>query len=291
MAARAETPATGGPRTFEDEMGRKVTLRTWPARRVVSLAPSITEILFAIGAGDTLVGRDGYSNFPREVEAVPVVGTDLEPSLERVLGLRPDVVITATTANRIETVEELERVGLAAFTTHTESLGELDATIRSVGALVDRAAEAEALAARLRAGLDEVRRAAAGKPGVPTLVVVWNDPLYVVGKDTYAAELLALAGGRNVADDAGAGFPRYALERVLRNAPEVLIIGSHSTTGGPSDPAAYWSRWPTIPAVKSGRIHLVDGDVVFRPGPRVVEAARALRELLAPVPPAAKGAP
>jgi ABC-type Fe3+-hydroxamate transport system substrate-binding protein len=206
----------------------------------------------------------------------------MEPSIEKILGLRPDLVITATTANRRETRDALERLGVAVYVTRTDGLAEVNRTILDVGALVGRGAEAQALVARIDAGLADVRAAVHGAGAVPALVVVWSDPLFVVGKSTYTSDLMALAGARNIAEDAGAGFPKYSLDRVLRLGPRALVVGSHSTDDGAADPVGYWRRWPELPAVRDGRLHTMDGDLLFRPGPRVVEAARALAAVLHP---------
>lgn len=264
-----------------DQMGREIEL---PAEvtRVVSLAPSVTEILYALGAGELLVGRDSFSNYPAEAAEVPSVGTNYEPSLERILGLRPDVVFTATTANLVETVEAMERFSLSVFATRSDDLEELAETIRVVGRVVGRQDEADELLSQIERRLERVRVLREEREPVPALLVVWNDPLYVVGRETYTAELLDLAGGTNVAADAGAGFPKYSLERVLKRGPAVILIGSHEGPEGDIDPREYWRRWPTLPAVENDRILKVDGDLVFRPGPRVVEGVWELMRALHP---------
>jgi iron complex transport system substrate-binding protein len=268
-----------------DELGRDVAFSTWPARRVVSLATSNTEILFAIGAGATVVGADVYANWPAAVTAVPRVGTQQEPSVEAVLGLRPDVVVSAMSANRQSTVEALERLGLPVFVTRTDDLAGLSRTIVDLGTLVGQRTAADALVHTIQAGLaqvqEQVRQQAQQVPRVRALVLVWSDPLYVVGRQTYTADLLALAGGDNVAADAEPGYPRYSLERVLRQAPEVIVMGTH-TDERTGDPWRDWRRFPTLPAVRDGRLVTVDGDLIFRPGPRAVEAAQTLARALHP---------
>jgi len=264
-----------------DELGRDVALSTWPARRVVSLATSNTEILFALGAGATVVGADVYANWPAAVTNVPRVGTQQEPSLEAVLGLRPDVVVSAMSANRQSTVEALQRLGLPVFVTRTDDLAGLSRTIVDLGTLVGQKAAADALVENIQSGLAEVQAQAQQHPRVRALVLVWSDPLYVVGRQTYTADLLALAGGDNVAADAEPGYPRYSLERVLRQAPEVIIMGTH-TDERTGDPWRDWRRFPTLPAVRDGRLITVDGDLIFRPGPRAVEAAQTLARALHP---------
>lgn len=268
-----------------DELGRDIAFATWPARRVVSLATSTTEILFALGAGATVVGADVYANWPAAVATVPRVGTQQEPSVEAILGLRPDVVVSAVSANRQSTVEALERLGLPVFVTRTDDLAGLSRTIVDLGTLVGQRSAAEALVHTLQAGLAQIREQAQEQmkehPRVRALVIVWSDPLWVVGRQTYTDDLLALAGGENVAADAEPGYPRYALERVLRKAPEVIIMGTH-TDERTGDPWRDWRRFPTLPAVRDGRLVTLDGDLIFRPGPRAVEAAQTLARALHP---------
>jgi len=267
---------------LRDELGRPVHVRTLPAHRVVSLAPNVTEILFALGAQETLVGVDSFSDYPPAATQVARVGTDLEPSFEKIVALRPDVVVTATTANPQQAAEAIERMGVPIYVTRTETLADLEPTVLDLGVLVGRAQAAHALAARIREGVAGVRAATARAPRVRTLLLVWSDPLFVVGKHTYTSDLLAAAGGANVAEDAGDGFPKYSLERVLRHQPEVMIVGSHKNDDPKQSPFAYWQRFPELPAVRTGRLHAVDGDLIFRPGPRVVEGARALAAILHP---------
>ena len=269
-----------GQRTVRDEMGHEVRLHSERIRRAVSLASSTTEILFALDAGQTLVGVDSYSNWPKAAERLARVGTQQEPSLEAVVALHPDVVITATSANRQQTVEHLERLGLPVYVTQTETMKELDQTILDLGTLFGREVQAKALVSRIHQGVDALAAQVATQPRVAALLIVWNDPLMVVGPKTYAAELLRLAGGDNVATDAANSYPRYSLERVMRLAPQVLIMGTYGGGAEARDPFAFWRRYPDLPAVRDGRMARLDGDLIFRPGPRVVEAAQALYRAL-----------
>jgi iron complex transport system substrate-binding protein len=265
-----------------DEAGRQVGLRRAPAARVVSLAPNITEILFALGAGATVVGVDRYSDQPAaEVTRVAQVGSNYEPSLERIVGLTPDVVFTSLSANRRETVDALERLGVPVFVTDTRGIADLDRTIRNVGLAVGRQPAAEAEIARLHRTFEAVTRTVAGRPRPRTLVVVWDDPLYVAGRGTFLHDLVELAGGHNIAADA-AGFAKYPLERVLRAEPEVLILPTHDlAVAGPRN-VGYWSRWPALPAVRTRRVHAVEDSLISRPGPRLGDGAAQLRDLLHP---------
>jgi iron complex transport system substrate-binding protein len=272
------SPPSASARRVHDGLGREVAL---PAvvRRVVSLAPSSTEILFAVGAGPLLVGVDRYSDWPPEARAVQKVGADVDPSLERILALKPDVVFTATSANTQATAEALARLGLAVFVSRAGSLEEIYADVVAVGGAAGRAAEAARLSAAMRARIEAVHARAARRPPVPTLVVVWPEPLVVAGRASHVGDLLAAAGARNVADDSAQPFPAYSLERVIARAPELIVVGTHDH-GTP--PLAPLERLSTVPAVRQRRIHVVDGNLLFRPGPRVTDGVELLAHLVAP---------
>jgi iron complex transport system substrate-binding protein len=272
---------------FTDELGRRVVPRAWPTRRLISLAPNVTELLFAIGAGPQVVGVDAYSDEPAAgLASVARVGSDYDPSVETIVHLAPDLVLSSSSANRRETVEALDRLGIPTFVTDTRALGDVDRLLGSLGRLTGHAPEASAERARLASGLADVRRSvAATGPGtgrrVKVLVVVWTDPLYVAGRDTFIDDLVEVAGGINVARDAR-GFARYPLEQILSSAPEVIIAPSHAPGDRSTEARAFWSRWPTLPAVAHGRVHVVEDSLVVRPGARLVEGARVLAALIHP---------
>ena len=280
-ACRARPAAVG--KAFTDEVGRRVVPLHVPARRVVSLAPNVTEMLFAVGAGPSVVGVDAYSDQPAEQLAGRTrVGSNYEPSVERIVGLRPDVVFTSLSANRRETVEALSRLGVPVFVTDTRMIADFDRTMRNLGALCGRAREAESSIGRLHAGLDDIRRAsgndAGERPAPRVLVVVWDQPIYVAGRGTFTDDLLTLAGGTNALPTAH-GFAQVPLETILRSRPDLIVVPGHS-----SDLAqrvrASWSRWTALPAVAQHRIVAIDDDLITRPGPRLVLAARRLATLI-----------
>ncbi|HUS66797.1 MAG TPA: helical backbone metal receptor, partial [Kofleriaceae bacterium] len=265
-------------RGVTDGQGRMVRV---PERvtRVVALAPSATEIVYALGAGPAVVGLDRFSDYPPETKQVEKVGGDVEPSLERIVALKPDVVFTATTANTLATVRALERLGIAVYVSRPDSVEEVYRDVRGIADALGRHEAGVRLTDEMRARIERVRAAHAEGPRVPTLLVVWAEPLVVVGKGSHVAELLAIAGGRNVAGDAEQPFPTYSVERVLARAPEVLIVGTHAE-GAP--PMRSLERLTTLPAVRNRRIHLVDGDLMFRPGPRLPDGAEAIARVLHP---------
>ncbi|HEX2569215.1 MAG TPA: cobalamin-binding protein [Polyangia bacterium] len=277
--SRGAKRSTAGPRVVHDGLGRELRL---PARveRVVSLAPSSTEILYAVGAGGKIVGVDRYSNYPAVARALPQVGADMDPSLERIVALRPDVVFTATTANTQGTVENLERLGIPVYVSRVLHLEDIYGDILGLGDAVGGAEEARRLVAELRGRVATLGARYKNAAPVRTLVIIWPEPLVVAGRASHIGDLIRAAGGVNLADDSPQAFPSYSLERMLVQAPEVLIVGGHSTGGPP--PLGALEQLVTVPAVQKHRVHVVDGDVVFRPGPRVVEAIDLLGRLLHP---------
>jgi len=281
-AADGDGGARGGTRTFTDEIGRPVRPLCTPARRVISLAPNLTELLFALGAGDQVVGVDNYSDQPaRPLTHIPKVGSDYEPSIEKMVALSPDVVFTSLSANRRETAEALERLGVPVFVTDTRSIVDVDRTLRSLGELTGHAAQAGAEIRRLHEGLQRVARRVAGRPRPRVLVVVWSDPLFVAGKRTFVNDLIEVAGGTNVASDVS-GFSKYPLERVLRLLPDVIVLPTHSAPEQGPRAVRYWENWPELPAVRDRRVEAVEASVIIRPGPRLVEGAQLLARLLQP---------
>lgn len=280
---RRAAPRLGARAAVTDEIGRPVVPRAAPTRRVVSLAPNVTELLFAIGAGDQIVGIDRYSDQPADrVGALPRVGTDYEPSLEAIVALGPDLVFLSRSANRRETADALERLGVPVFITRTPAVADVPRTLRDLGQVTGHLPGAKAQIARLEAGFADVRARVAGLPRPRVLVVVWPEPLYVAGRQTFTHDLIELAGGRNVADEVE-GYATFPLERVLRLAPEIIVLPTHAA-GGTGDAAAvaYWSRWTSLPAVRDHRVYAIEDAIVSRPGARLVEGALRLLRLIHP---------
>jgi iron complex transport system substrate-binding protein len=275
------SPASGAPPiAIQDPTGRTLTLPA-PPRRIVSLVPSVTETLFAIGAQDVLVGVTDFCNYPPAARHKPSVGGMLAPSLETILTLRPDLVVATTAGNREETVAELARLGLPVYVVSPTSVAELLELIARLGALAGREAEAARLVASLRARIDAVARRVAGRPRPRVLYVLWPDPLIVPGRGALVSELLALAGADSVTATGGPGYPRYSLEAAVAGSPDVIILATHSTGAGPMA-RDKWERFSALPAVKSGRVHTASGDLLHRYGPRVVDGLEHLARLVHP---------
>jgi iron complex transport system substrate-binding protein len=250
-----------------------------PPARVVSLAPSATEIVYALGGGGRLVGVCAHCNHPAAVAAVPRVGGYLVPSVEAVLGARPDLVIAVPSPGNREAVRAIERAGVRVEVVRDRTLADLWDAIDRLGRALGAAEAGARLAAEVAAGLDAVRARVAGRPRRRVLVVVGHHPLVAVGGGTLQDELVTVAGGSNVAADVGAVWPTITLEVVVDRAPEVIVDAAMGTEAGAR---ALFAGLTTVPAVRDNRVVVLSDDAIFRAGPRVPAAAAALAAAIHP---------
>ena len=253
--------------TTTDDLGRAVSV---PERitRVITLAPNLTEIVFAVGAGDTIVAVDDASNFPAAAHALPKVGA-MQPNVEKIAALDPDLVLASSEGNHPNLAPALAAAGIPLFVVKTDRVAEIPAAMRRVGELLD-AEGANAAAARLEAAIDAQRRTRSSPAQV--LFAIWTDPLYVAGRETFTDDILQLTGGENAVKVAG--WPQYSLETLLASPPDVVLYPRGAVTAAQLD--ALRARVPELDAT----IVPVDEDVFQRPGPRVAEAAARLNGIL-----------
>lgn len=251
-------------------------------RRIVSLAPSSTEIVFALGAGERLVGTCAQCDHPDAARAVPRIGSYLLPSVEAVLATRPDLVIAVPTPANREAVRALERLGVPVLVVRDRLLADLWEGMRAIGEAIGRVGEARALETSVRGALDGVAACVAGRPRPRALMVVGHRPLIVAGGGTLQDELLRIAGGDNVGADIGTAFPQTSLEVVAARAPDVIV---DAAMGSEEHAAGLFVALRHVPAVRDGRIVAAPADDLLRTGPRVTDAARRLAAILHPAAP------
>lgn len=270
----AEPARTSEPAPKVDPAGRQAESAS--GQRLISLNPSLTAIVLRLGGGEWLVGVDDYS--ARVVEGVselPRVGGLFDPSLESIAALRPDRVLLVAGVDQQSHAAQLERLGLEVEIYENERLSEVLGNIERVGRLIGREEAAAARVRAIRAMVDAVAEATAGRAEPRTLAVVDRSPLYLVGGETFLDEMLAAVGARNLARALGSGYPRGSIEWLIEARPE-LLIDMTPTTGESDSGAAFWSRWPSLPAVASGRVLTLDARRISLPGP---DLDRALHEL------------
>lgn len=273
-------PATSpGGVAVTDDAGRRVTLSA-PARRIVSLSPAVTELLFALGAGDWVVGRTTWCDYPPAARAVPSVGDGLNPNLEAVAARRPDLVILYRSALNETAAQQLARLGIAAAVVRQDRLEDLARAAGLVATLTGRGAAGASLAR----GIDSLLHAPA--PPAPAAArrrvafVVWDNPPMVIGGGSYLDELATLAGTENMFHDIPAASATVSLETIAARDPDVIAVLADS--GAPAVPAwAARREWQVVRAVRERRFAVLGGSLFARPSPRAPQAVAALRRALA----------
>lgn len=247
-----------------------------PAPRIVSLAPHLTEIAYAAGAGAALVGTVEYSDYPEAARALPRVGDSWRVDLERVLALRPDVVLAWSSGTPRATIERLRALRLRVVEVPTYRLADVPAALRRVGDLAGSRAAAEPAAARFEAEVRRLRERYAGAWTLAVFVQIDDEPLFTVNGRHVISEVVELCGGHNVF----AGLPQIApqvdAEAVLARDPQVIL----STDDTVADPGAQWRRWPQLAAVRHGTIYALPSDTVARSSPRLVEGVKSVCDAL-----------
>lgn len=253
-------------------------------QRIISLAPSITEILFALGAGDRVVGVSTYCDYPPEAARIDRIGTFLEPNVERILAKRPDLVIGVPSPGNRASVEHLQGLGLRTLIVDPERITDVLAAIRAVAAAVGVPTRGEELVARIEGDVGAVRARLDDAPKPRVLMLVGRSPFIAAGAGTYQDELIDLARGENVAVAGGRAWPTVSLESIVAHAPEVIIDTSMGSEESPdrASALAFWRDFPSIPAVHDHRIYGYRAYELLRPGPRVAETLEAIARFIHP---------
>jgi len=266
---------------FKDSLGRTVNVVAVP-QRVVSLAPNITEMLYFLELEERLVGVTTFSSFPVEARKKPKVGVYTNITVEKVIALKPDLVIATADGNERGDVEMLEQAGIAVYVINPRKVFQVLATLERVGVVCGAAERAEKKVRQLRQRVGRVVETVSGR-GRPLVFLVINaKPLMSVNRNTTHHDLIELAGGRNMAEDQPITYPRISIEEVIGRGPEVILISSMERGGEYERAREEWSRWGTIPAVEKGRVHLIDSDLIDRAAPRVVRGLEQMARLIHP---------
>ena len=266
--------------TVTDQTGRQITLPAAPAR-VISLVPSVTEILFSIGAQDRLVGVTDFCDYPVEARRKPHVGGMLAPSLEGMVSLKPDLVVATNAGNRQETFDQLERLRIPVYVVNPVTVADVLDLVGRLGRLTDHAEAADRAVTALRERVRAMSARVEGRRRPRVLYVLWPDPLIVPGRGSLVSELIALAGGESVTADGGEGYPRYSLEAALARNPEMIVLASHGSERTPLS-RDKWERLRQVPAIAAGRLYTIDGNLTHRYGPRIVDGLERLARLIHP---------
>ncbi len=287
MKRRQQGILTGMPfmahlssRSFVDDTGRKIYMAKPPAR-IVSLAPSLTELLFAMGAGGQVAGVTQFCDFPPEASSKPKVGY-INPSLEALVALQPDLILAPHEFLKPDVIASLDNLKIPIFIVVDQTVEDIFSHIQTIGQMVEHQAEAAALGMDLRKQIAVIKKLAQGQPPVRVLYVLNSQPLITVGPGSFIDQLIRLAGGVNIAAKSGTPYPRLSMETVLLEDPEVLIFPVGQAEGISESEQQSWQQWSGLSAIKQGRVYQIPADLLNRPGPRIGQGLERLAAMLHP---------
>lgn len=256
--------------TVQDDAGRTVTLSR-PPQRIVSLAPHITELIYALGANGQLVAADAGSDYPAAAKLLPRIGDYSRVNFERVAALRPDLIIGWRSGNRAADIYRLRQMGIPVLLTDAHTLNDVARLLRLVGATTGHVNAGQRAAQAFETRLQLLRAQYAGSPPRRVFYQVWDQPLMTVGGKQWINDAITLCGGRNIFSDLQGAAPVVSLESVLARAPEMIISGDDAP-----DRRSMWQRFPRLPAVQRGALIRINADTLHRPTPRVLDGVETL---------------
>ncbi|MBV8666328.1 MAG: cobalamin-binding protein [Burkholderiaceae bacterium] len=263
--------AVAAPVAVQDDASQTVSLPA-PAQRIVSLSPHATELLFAAGAGTHVVGVSEYSDYPAQASRLPSVGSSTTLDLERILALKPDLIVTWKSGNSAAQVAKLQVAGIAVFASEPRSFADIASSLERLGKLAGTQQSADAAANAFRSRWQQLSTQYAGRPEVSVFYQIWRDPLMTLNDSHLVSAAIRLCGGRNVFGKLPTLAPTVNTEAVLLAAPEAIVTGS----GAKDDDLAPWRAFTQIPAVKRNNLFSVNADVMTRGTPRILDGTEAL---------------
>jgi iron complex transport system substrate-binding protein len=265
-------------RTLKDELGRTVEVPDHP-HRVICLIPSVVDIMYSLGAGADVAAISDFTKYPKEALQKPSIGLPLNPSIEAIVALRPDLVLGSGDLNVLESADSLQRLGIPVFMADPHGIEGIYASIISIGKALNRDAEAAALVARLRARLAAVKSSVADKPTLRVFMAIWYDPVMTIGRKAFIGEIIEAAGGRSVTDDIAEEWPEISLESIVSRQPDaILFIKGSKLTAEELKTRPGWER---VKAVQQGHVYYVDDRIQY-PSPAAFDALEDLAKQFHP---------
>jgi iron complex transport system substrate-binding protein len=265
-------------RTVKDELGRTVEVPDHP-HRLVCLIPNVVDMVYSLGAGGDVVAISDFTKYPKEALNSPSIGIPLNPSVETIVALHPDLVLGSGDLNTLEFASHLQRLGIPVFMLDPHGIEGIYASILSLGKTLDRETNANAVVARLRMRVDAVKTHVMGKPKVRVFIAIWYDPVMTIGKRAFMSELIEAAGGRSVTDDLTQEWPVVSLETIVSRQPDVILLESESNIT--LEDLKSRPGWKDLRAVQQGRIYYSD-DRIRYPSPIAFDALEDLAKQLHP---------
>ncbi len=277
----SSAPLLSHAAVFRDSLGRNVKVPFVP-KRIISLAPSITEMIYFLGLGERVVGVTRFSYFPKEATKKPKIGAYTDVNIEKVITLNPDLVIATADGNKREDVEMLEEAGIPVYVVNPRKVHQVLDTIERLGTICGVPDRAKRLVNSLRERVAKVMKAVRNSEKPLILLVINMKPLISVNQSTIHHDIIQLAGGRNMTGDQPITYPKLSMEEVIKKGPDAIIISSMEREGEFEKARKEWFRWPTLPAVKRGRVYLIDSDLIDRAAPRIVTGLEEMAKLIHP---------
>ena len=266
--------AADTPLSLTDDRGRSIRLEHF-ARRIISLSPNITELVYAAGAGDRLVGVSSRSDYPAAAKAVPEIGGAAGLDLERIVMLQPDLVIAWRSGNAAD-IDRLEKLGLPVFVTETTRLEDIPRLLRLIGHLAATSTQTEAAARAYETELQQIKRSYAGRQRVSVFLLIWHQPLMTVNGDHIISDIINLCGGINIFASMSSLAPAISAESLLQVDPHAIISGVLAESGT----VELWQQFPQLRAVRNNHLFFVHPDLLHRQTPRMLQAVKTVCEQL-----------
>jgi len=266
-------------REFTDDVGHRVLIAL-PVERVISLAPNLTEIVFAVNGGKSLVGVTSFCDYPAEAKAIERVSDTLHPSMERIIALGPQVVLVSTASQLENFTQQLDAHHIAVFVTNPHDLESIFRSIQQIAEILDRKSDGDQLVNQLRARTHAVEAAVKSSRPISVFYQLSDQPLYTAGKDAFVTDLIRRAGGTSVTANVPGAWPRYSAESALAAKPEAIVLPTGGSDGSGNSQVAVALK--QSPAVVNGKIFRINADHLSRPGPRAVDGLEELARVLHP---------
>jgi len=267
--------------TFRDALGREISVPA-PPKRLIALAPNLTEILYALGLGDRVMGVTDHCNYPPEASLKPKVGSYIHLNVEQIISLSPDLVLGTVDGNERYVLDLLEQAHIRVFFVNPRDVRQAIETISTIGLVCGLPDKGRQLSGELTLRVNKVIEATRDRKRPLVFLQINIQPIMSVNRNTVHHDLIHLAGGDNMTADEPVTYPRISLEEVIRRKPEVILVSSMEREGRFEKAKQDWMQWTSIPAVQRGRVHLIDSDLIDRPSPRVVDGLEIMAKLFHP---------
>ena len=265
-------------RTLTDELGRTVVIPDHP-HRLVCLVPSIVDDVYSLGAGDDVIAVSDYTKFPVQAETKPKIGAPMNPSLESIVALHPDLVLGSGDMNHVQTANQLESYGIPVFMVNPHGIAGIYTSILSLGKALHRESDAARLVQSLQVREQAVRKRVSGKPVVRVFMPVWYDPIVTIGRHAFITELIEAAGGVSITSDIAQEWPQVSLESIVARHPDALLLVRSSKVS--LSELSIRPGWDTLPAVRAGRVYYAESRIDL-PSPVAIDALEDLAKQFHP---------